>query len=221
MTMLSNIYLILTGFGLGLLFSAPVGPVNVLCIQHSLERGFWAGLAIGLGALVADMMIATTAALGITVISGLMKSYEIPVQIGGGIILIGFGLRLIFSHPMIATSSAGPRSFIGHLGGMPQSFLLTVTNPGAIFGIFAVVGSAGSAVGGLATFAEAFLLLAGVAGGALLWWIGLAKLTASFRHKLNLRRLQLINRCAGGLLGFCGVALIANALYSGLLNFLH
>ena len=74
MAFLSNIYLLLTGIGLGLLISAPVGPVNVLCIQGSLSKGFVAGLAIGFGALLADLMIATMAALGITVISGFMKS---------------------------------------------------------------------------------------------------------------------------------------------------
>ena len=66
MALMINLHLILTGFGLGLLISAPVGPVNILCIQRTLAKGFWAGFAIGLGAIGADFLISVAAALGIT-----------------------------------------------------------------------------------------------------------------------------------------------------------
>lgn len=216
MTLIGNVYLFATGFGLGLLISAPVGPVNVLCIQHSLARGFFGGMAIGIGALVADLLIATVAALGITAISGFMKAYEIYIQLGGGVILLAFGLRLIFSHPALVEVGAEEGRLFGHLGAAPQSFLLTITNPGAIFGIFAVIGSAGSAVGGIETYAEAMMLLAGVAVGAALWWFGLARLIAGFRKRLTEERLRWINIGAGALLLACGAALLINGIYNAL-----
>lgn len=211
MTLFSFVSYFLTGVGLGLLISAPVGPVNVLCIQHSLQRGFFAGLAVGFGALIADLFIAAMAAFGISAISGFMKTYEPLVQVGGGIVLLLFGVRLFVSHPHWSADQVEQRSeFITHLGALPQSFLLTVSNPGAILGIFAVVGSAGSAVGGLETYTEALMLLAGMALGALAWWVCLAKLIASFRQKLSDERLRLINQIAGGLLIICALALFLN-----------
>lgn len=207
MAFLSNFTLLLTGIGLGLLISAPVGPVNVLCIQGSLSKGFVAGLAIGFGALLADLMIAAMAALGITVISGFMKAYEVPVQIGGGVILLIFGLRLLLARPKLLYVEPGSQCLMAHIGALPQSFLLTITNPGAILGIFAVVGSAGSAVGGLASYREALFLLAGMFLGAAMWWLGLAGLVASFRRNITEQRLRLINQIAGGLLILSGAAL--------------
>jgi hypothetical protein len=37
---LSGIQLVLAGMGIGVLVAAPIGPVNVLCIQRSAPRGF-------------------------------------------------------------------------------------------------------------------------------------------------------------------------------------
>jgi threonine/homoserine/homoserine lactone efflux protein len=208
MTLFSFVSLFITGIGLGLLISAPVGPVNVLCIQHSLQRGFFGGLAIGAGALLADLFIAGMAAFGISALSGFMKSQETLVQIVGGFILALFGMRLFLSHPHWRSEECETRrTVISHLGALPQSFLLTVTNPGAILGIFAVIGSAGSAVGGLANILEALALLGGVGLGALIWWISLARIVSAFRQKLSDDRLRLINQVAGGLLIVCAIAL--------------
>ena len=61
------------GLIIGVLIAAPVGPVNIVCIQRTLERGFWGGFAAGLGAVLADGLIATIAAYGASAISGFMK----------------------------------------------------------------------------------------------------------------------------------------------------
>ena len=40
------------GFAVGLIIAAPVGPVNVLCIQRTVARGWRSGVLSGLGAAV-------------------------------------------------------------------------------------------------------------------------------------------------------------------------
>ena len=62
--MTPDLQLILVGLAVGMLVAAPVGPVNVMCIQRTLERGMWGGLAAGLGAVIGDGLIAFVAALG-------------------------------------------------------------------------------------------------------------------------------------------------------------
>lgn len=213
MTFFAMFSLLLTGFGLGLLISAPVGPVNILCIQYSLARGFWAGVAVGFGALIADVMIATMAALGLTFISEFMEIYEAAIQIVGGLILLGFGLRLFFSHPQMLEPTDVSLHPFRHLGSAPQSFLLTISNPGALLGTFAVMGSAGTAMGGLATMGDALCLLAGLFFGAAVWWLVLAWLVSLFRAKMTEKRLSLINQSAGFILLVCGSALILNSLF--------
>lgn len=213
MSLIDNIYLLLTGVGLGLLISAPVGPVNILCIQHSLARGFWSGFVTGCGAIVGDVMIASMAALGLTAISGLMETYEIIIQGVGGLILLGFGVRLLLSHPRMLPPDDRSLHPFKNLGAAPQSFLLTVTNPGALLGIFAVIGSAGTAVGGLQTYMEALALLGGLFIGAVLWWAGLARLISLFRSQMTERRLTFINQSAGLLLIGFGLVLVVKSLF--------
>ena len=89
-----------------------------------------------------------------------------------------------------------------------QIRLLTITNPGAVLGMAAMIGGLGSLIGGLNTYLEALLLVAAVMGGSLLWWLGLSELIATIRHKLTEGRLKLINRIAGGVLVAFGLLLL-------------
>ncbi len=230
----SETQLILTGLAIGVIVAAPVGPVNVLCIQRTLERGFWAGVAAGSGAVLGDGLIAAAAAFGITAISNLTTDYRTTIQLVGGAIVLLFGVRLYFATPRLVEGGSRwselrriaemiPDAFrpmmryqiwkiVPHAGVIPQSFFLTVTNPGAILGMFAIFGGLGSLAGGFVSYADAFTLVLGVMGGSLLWWVGLARIISSLRHKLDEERLQRINQIAGGVLVGFGVLLIGQLL---------
>jgi hypothetical protein len=65
-----NPIIIPVGLLIGILIAAPVGPVNVLCIQRAVERGFWGGIAAGIGSVMGDGLIALCAGLGVGTISG-------------------------------------------------------------------------------------------------------------------------------------------------------
>jgi len=211
-----------------------VGPVNVLCIQRTLERGFWAGVAAGFGAVLGDGVIAAAAAFGVTAISNLTTDYRTTIQLVGGAILLLFGVRLYFATPR--TGAKGSRwtelrriaetipdmfrplmryqiwRIVPHASVIPQSFFLTVTNPGAILGMFAIFGGLGSLTGGLTSYLEAFTLVLAVMGGSLLWWVGLSHIISTVRHKLDEDRLQRINQIAGGVLVGFGVLLIGQLI---------
>ena len=49
---------VLAGIGVGLLVAAPIGPVNVLCIQLAVTKGFWGSAAAGIGAMLGDGLVA-------------------------------------------------------------------------------------------------------------------------------------------------------------------
>ena len=205
---LSGIQLVLAGIGIGVLMAAPIGPVNVLVIQRTLAGGFWAGLAAGLGAVLGDGMLAAIAAFSIRAISDVMAAYSGVIQFVGGLLLIVFGLALLVTKPAL-TIPVGQKSRLQeHTGIIPQTFFLTVTNPGAILGMAAMIGGLGSLIGGLNTYLEALLLVVAVMGGSLLWWLGLSELIATIRHRLTESRLKLINRIAGGVLVAFGLILL-------------
>ena len=207
--MLSGIQLVLAGLGIGLLMAAPIGPVNVLVIQRAVARGFWGGLAAGIGAVLGDGLLAAIGAFSIAAISDAMMAYGNVIQLVGGLLLLVFGLALLLRQPVMTTPPEERSHLLDHMGIIPQTFILTVTNPGAVLGMAAMIGGLGSIIGGLNTNLQALILVVSVMGGSLLWWLGLSELIATIRHKLTDSRLKLINRIAGVILFGFGIALIA------------
>jgi arginine exporter protein ArgO len=141
-----------------------------------------------------------------------MVTYSNLIQLVGGVLLIGFGLALLLSRPVLMTPVDERSHLLEHTGIIPQTFILTVTNPGAILGMAAMIGGLGSLIGGLNTNLEALILVASIMGGSLLWWLGLSELIATIRHKLTEGRLNAINRIAGVILFGFGIALIVEGV---------
>jgi threonine/homoserine/homoserine lactone efflux protein len=209
---LSGIQLMLAGLSIGLLMAAPIGPVNVLVIQRAVAGGFWAGLAAGIGAVLGDGTLAAIAAFSIRAISDVMTANAGLIQFVGGLLLVVFGFGLLFAKPALIIPLGQKSRLLEHAGIIPQTFFLTVTNPGAILGMAAMIGGLGSLIGGLNTYLDALLLVASVMGGSLLWWLGLSELIATIRHRLTEGRLKLINRIAGGVLIAFGLILVLDGI---------
>lgn len=214
-------WLILSGLVVGVVIAAPVGPVNIVCIQRTLERGFWGGFAAGMGAVLADGLMATLAAFGITAISGVMQQYALPIQLIGGGVLIAFGLKLFTAKPKLVKRKTGTSwselrrmvdwlperlrpalrfqiwRILPHAGIIPQTFFLTITNPAAIFGLLAIFGAVGQLIGEIKTYVQALTLVAATMAGSLLWWAFLSRLIERLRGRINEGRLKRINQAAG------------------------
>jgi threonine/homoserine/homoserine lactone efflux protein len=212
---LPNPLIIPVGIVIGMLIAAPVGPVNVLCVQRAIERGFWGGLAAGIGSVLGDGLIALCAGLGVGAISGAVKNNRAIIQVVGGLALMAFGLRLYFANPILKMASdaeADGASLQDFIWDIPQTFFLTITNPGAVLGLFAIFG-------GVSTFVEVgsnidvLLMVAAIMGGSLMWWISLSNFISRHRHRMDARHLQLVNRVAGILLAGFGALLLAEVIW--------
>jgi threonine/homoserine/homoserine lactone efflux protein len=196
---------------MGVLVSAPVGPVNILCIQRTIERGSVAGIMSGLGAVLGDTLIALMAALGIGQITDVIATHRTPIQLVGGILLIGYAIKVTRTKPQFApvTSDTGEwKDFRDYIWDVPQTFLLTISNPGAILGVFALFGIVSTFVD-VASTAQALWLVAATCAGATLWWIALAGLVGRIRHRVTEARLAQINVAAGWVLAAFGIVLLA------------
>ena len=195
MNFLPNLLIIPVGLVIGVLVAMPVGPVNILCLQRALERGFWGGVAAG---------------LGVGAVSGAIKHYRMTVQTVGGLVLLAFGLRLFLTPPRIARDehADGQRPSLADFAwDIPQTFFLTITNPAAMLGLFAIFGGISSFVE-VETYVDAFTIVAAIMAGSLAWWVVLSHTVGRFRHHMDLAKLQLVNRVAGiVLIGFSGLLL--------------
>ena len=77
------LYIILRGFAIGVLVSAPMGPIGVLCIQRTMNKGRWAGFYTGLGAAISDLMYSLLAGLGLSIVIDFIEANQNPLQISG------------------------------------------------------------------------------------------------------------------------------------------
>ena len=77
----------------GIVASAPMGPVGVLTVQRTLNKGRWYGFATGCGAALSDLIYAVMTGLGMSLV---MDFVERPttifyLKIVGSILLFCFG----------------------------------------------------------------------------------------------------------------------------------
>lgn len=214
MQLIPNLLIIPVGLLIGVLVAAPVGPVNVLCIQRAIERGFWGGLAAGIGAMLGDGLIALFASLGVGAISDALEYHRQSIQIVGGLALVVFGIKLyieparLTSIPIDADDGASLRDYAWDI---PKTFFLTITNPGAVLGLFAIFGGVSTFVE-VHSYVDALTMVASIMTGSFLWWLGLSNLIGRLRHKFSSKHLAYTNRIAGALLIGFGALLVGEML---------
>lgn len=92
--------LISKGIVIGVLVSAPMGPIGMLCIQRTLNKGRWHGFVTGLGAALSDVIYAALTCLGMGVVVNFVEANQAPLQLIGSIVLGIFAI--IFSNPILS-----------------------------------------------------------------------------------------------------------------------
>jgi len=188
-----DISLFFKGFLVGLIISAPIGPVGALCIQRTMTSGRLSGILSGFGAAVGDSIFAVIAALGITFISGFLNEKEVWFRVVGGIILLYFGLRVYLSKQGDYSEQV---SEVNHFGTFGSALLLTISNPLVILSIiavFAVLGIVNPAV----NYPSTALLILGVFSGAIFLWILTCHILSNYRSKMGQKGVMLVNRITG------------------------
>lgn len=169
-----------------------MGPIGVLCIQRTLNKGRRSGLATGLGASLSDLCYAILTGLGLSIVVDFIEAHQAPLQIIGSLVLTGFGLYLFRQNPArnIRKKLNQKSSFTQDFA---SSFLLTLSNPLILLlliGLFARLNfflpemKAGHYILGYVS-----IIL-----GAFIWWFTITYIINKVRSHFNLRSLWLINR---------------------------
>jgi threonine/homoserine/homoserine lactone efflux protein len=178
---------------IGLSIAAPVGPIGLLVIQRTLQRGALVGLATGLGAAAADALYGAVGAFGVTWVIDALVGARLPLALGGGAFLLWLAWRTW--HAPLADQVA-PAGGGGLLRCFAGTFVLTLSNPATIFSFIAVFGTLGArlAVG------SPWTMIAGVLLGSALWWLLLSAAVARLRSRFDPRAQRWVNRSSALLL---------------------
>jgi len=201
---MTDLELLYRGVLAGLAISAPVGPVNVLCISRTLSKGRAAGLTSGLGAAVADTVYGGVAGFSISFVIQFLLREEFWIRLCGGALLICIGILYYFKKPQ---SLAEERRVGSAHSDFISAFLLNLTNPTTILSFLAVLAALG--MGHHRARWLTVLLIAGIFGGAMLWWIVVTVTASRFRDRFNDRAMLWMNRIAGMAIGGFGIVTLA------------
>lgn len=123
---------ILKGIFIGLLVSVPVGPIGVLCIQRTLNKGKWYGIVSGLGATTSDLLYALIAAFCLSFVESFIEEYKLIIQLIASLVVLLFGVYIFKSNPVrqLSVQKKGKSSYFN---AYISAFALCVTNPLILF----------------------------------------------------------------------------------------
>lgn len=186
------------GIVIGLSIAVPVGPIGLLCIKRTLEKGKASGFISGLGAATADLVYGIIAASGLAVITNVLVSYKSVLHLIGGLFLVYLGAMTFFKSSELG-NAAKPKlagDYFSTLG-------LTLTNPITIFSFMAIFAGLGFVQAG--NLMQKILLVLGVFFGSLLWWLVLSQAVGTVKHRLNHKTISLLNMFSGAVIIILGV----------------
>src|SRR5574340_244954 len=205
-----NISFFIRGLPIGIAIAATVGPMSILCIQRTLNKGQLYGFISGLGIATADGVYGTIAAFGLTLITNFLLNEQIWIRLIGGLFLMYLGIKTMLSHPSERAARIDMKSN-GYFGAYASTLFLTLTNPLTILSFAAIF--AGIGVGSASkNYISAAAVALGVFSGSTLWWIILTSAISLFRKKLNTRWLLWINRVSGVIITIFGIAALISLL---------
>ena len=188
--------LVFKGMLIGMIASAPMGPVGILCIQRTLNKGRWYGMVTGIGAAVSDILYAGITGFGMAFVMDFINNDQnkFYLQIIGSVLLLAFGIYTWRTDPTKNMHQSGlQRGSMWY--NMWTAFLVTFSNPLIVF-LF---------MGLFAQFAfvipehpfEMLVGFASIVGGALLWWYGLTWLVDKIRTIFQNDGIRIINQVIG------------------------
>ncbi|SHF87802.1 Threonine/homoserine/homoserine lactone efflux protein [Mariniphaga anaerophila] len=190
--------LLLEGMFIGLLASVPIGPVNILVIQRTINRSRKDGFFSGLGVALSDTLYASFAAFSVGFILQFIKEYDVAFRITVSVLLLLLGLFILFSNPeKIRNGSDSDKS--SYMKRFVSAFLLTISNPLIIFLHLALFTSFGIVLN-VNHPAEAIVVLSGFMLGAVAWWFSITGIISRFRNLFSLKICLWFNRIAGSII---------------------
>ena len=197
-------YLVIEGILIGFVVAVPVGPLGLLCISRALAVGALCGLLSGLGVATADAVAAGIAALGISLVSDFLSSYQIILRMVGGSFLCYLGWQTYWSEPEEHLTSSPVKSLFNAYATM---FFLTVSNPVTMLSFIAIY--AGWHVPSLhGRYFAATALALGVFVGSASWWVAMFVAMTAGHGNFNLRAIHWVHRISGVLIAGFGVAIL-------------
>lgn len=214
---ISVVETIVKGLIIGIVASAPMGPVGVLCIQRTLNKGRAYGLVTGFGAALSDIIYALITGYGLSFIYDFIHNHRnlFWLQLVGSVVLFAFGIYTYRSNPAQNTRPVS-RNKSSLAQNCATGFFITLSNPLIILLFMAMFTPMKFMLPEQPYYQQCIGYLA-IFGGAIVWWLFITYLVNKLRTRIDVRGIWIINRIIGAVVmvaSFVSAVLLLTGIYS-------
>ena len=192
-----------------------MGPIGILCIQRTLNKGRNSGFFTGVGAAASDLFYCLLVGLGISLVTDFIADHVNLLQIIGSVILIAYAVYMIFHNPVSQIKESIDQRD-DRWRDTATGFLFTLSNPLIVFLIIPLFARFGFPLPEY-RFYHIIIGYASIVLGALLWWSVITFFVDKVRTHFNIRSMWLINRIIGTII----LLLSLYGLVTGTIAYLH
>jgi threonine/homoserine/homoserine lactone efflux protein len=206
------IELIFKGMLIGIIASAPMGPIGVLCVQRTLNKGRWPGFATGVGAALSDIIYAILTGMGISFVQDFISqgNTSYMLKVGGSIILLLFGIYCFRSKPRQVHLINKRNTSIFY--NAHTAFWVTFANPLIVLLFIASMAQLSFVVPNHPL--EMSIGYLSIFAGALMWWFGLTWLIDKIRGRFTDDGVQMINKVIGTIVIIVSIVFLIGTVFN-------
>lgn len=217
LSQITPLEIVVKGMLIGIVASAPMGPVGVLCVQRTLNKGRAYGLITGTGAALSDILYALITGYGLSFIYDFISNASTLfwMQLVGAVIMFIFGLHTFRTDPVQNTRNVSRnKSNLLHNG--VTGFFITLSNPLIILLFLGLFTPLQFMLPEQKLYYQ-FIGYLSIFGGAMLWWFFITYIISKLRASFDVRGIWIINRVIGGAVmigSLVGAVLMATGTWS-------
>ena len=200
---------LLKAFLIGIIASAPPGPVSLLVVQKTFCHGRGAGFAAGVGSAVVDTFYAVVGLFAFMLIGDFFSRNEAWIMLIGGLLVAAVGFSMFRRKPIQSLKVADTTKAKAVKYAL-QAAGCALANPGALAYMFALIALMSLDVS--ETVAPVWLIVLLVFAGALLWWFSLAYVANKMRNSFEIKTLNRVNKIAGAVVIVFGLVLVVRGI---------
>jgi putative LysE/RhtB family amino acid efflux pump len=206
-----NVVLFLKAMLAGFVVAVPIGAIGAMCLRRALQGRWLAGLVTGLGAAIADTVLATAAMFGLSLLTHYILDNRRPVLLIGGLFLIFIGFRMIMKrHPKLDADAPTVNDQLRRWHGWPAAlatgFALTIVNPATLIAFVGAFAGLGLFQDQPQNLLRGWIVIVGAFTGSMLWWATLTGTGCAVRRHLSLNFIVVLNVILGLLVAGFGLA---------------
>lgn len=206
------LHTIIYGILIGMIISAPLGPVGLLCLRETIYGGRREGMLIGVGAAISDVIYALIVYKGVGLILEHIEANNEILRLIGGIIILIFSY-FVYRHAAQKMKYA-PTKRLSKRHGLRKvftAFLVTLSNPLIMFLILPLFARFSFVQTTNSPGTLLLVAMSSIGVGCMLWWTILTYATLQLHARLGERGIKWVGYIVALILSIVGLI----SIYTG------